>query len=104
MGIARVGGEKWRSWWTRNGRVGGDEERVVGGLGKGRVEEEEEESGNVGFSGRDSEGGLGNGREKETERSETVKREPWVGSGSKGEREKLLYDGREKKGWSWPLA
>ena len=38
-------GEKWRSWWTRNGRVGGDEERVVGDLGKGRVEEEEEESG-----------------------------------------------------------
>ena len=60
--------------------------------------------GNVGFSGRDSEGGLGNGREKETERSETVKRELWVGSGSKEEREKLLYDGREKKWRSWPLA
>jgi len=45
MGIARVGGEKWRSWWTRHGEVGGDEERVVGDSGKGRVEEEEEESG-----------------------------------------------------------
>ena len=66
--------------------------------------EKRKKVGNVGFSGRDSEGGLGNGREKETERSETVKREPWVGSGSKEELEKLLYDGREKKGWSWPLA
>ena len=49
--------------------------------------EKRKKVGNVGFSGRDVEGGLGNGREKETELSETVKREPWVGSGSKEERE-----------------
>jgi len=66
--------------------------------------EKRKKVGNVGFSGRDSEGGLGNGREKETERSETVKREPWVGSGSKEELEKLLYDGREKKWRRCPLA
>ena len=60
--------------------------------------------GNVGFSGRDREGRLGNGREKEKRRSETRNGKAWVGSGSKEEREKLLYDGREKKGWSWPLA
>jgi hypothetical protein len=104
MGIARVGGEKWRSWWTRHGEVGGDEERVVGDSGKGRVDGEEEESGNVGFSGRDREGRLGNGREKEMGMSETRNGKACVGSGSKEEPEKLLYDGREKKGWSWPLA
>ena len=45
LGIARVGGgemeelvdEEWKGWW--------DEERVVGDQGKGRVEEEEEDSG-----------------------------------------------------------
>ena len=60
--------------------------------------------GNVGFSGRDLEGGLGKGREKEVGMSGRVKREPWVGSGSKEELEKLLYHGRRTKVRRWPLA
>ena len=66
--------------------------------------EKRKKVGNVGFSGRDREGRLGNGREKEMGMSETRNGKACVGSGSKEEPEKLLYDGREKKGWSWPLA
>jgi len=47
---------------------------------------------------------LGKGREKEVGMSGRVKREPWVGSGSKEELEKLLYHGRRTKVRSWPLA
>ena len=42
LGSARRNGG---SWWTRKGEVGGDEERVVGDSGKGRVDGKEEESG-----------------------------------------------------------
>jgi len=47
---------------------------------------------------------LGKGREKEVGRSGRVKREPWVGSGSKEELEKLWYHGRRTKVRRWPLA
>ena len=45
LGIARVGGGEMEELVDDGGRVGGDEERVVGDLGKGRVDGEEEESG-----------------------------------------------------------
>ena len=47
---------------------------------------------------------MGKGREKEVGMSGRVKREPWVGSGSKEELEKLLYHGRRTKVRRWPLA